>query len=200
MSYGRYMGRKNGKGVSAAEILRSGAAWHHFQGLQNASRLLARLGSKGKRLGTGTTWNEQLHMELKAWGRNIYQAHLGRLQCSCRIFEMAKLLTHSSAAYTPTLIQTRQRRLLCSIAGRLRKYPFFPSGMLQLEGSPQRINSRREDLLIAEKKGNSLTGMVRKQERRENRAMWKKEKRKGSTGEENTTDVFKRRRVSRGPK
>ena len=200
MSFKEYMGRKNAKGVTAAEILRRGASWDHFQGLQNASRLLTHLGSKGKRLGTGTTRNEQLHMEMKAWGRNIYQVHLGPLQCRLRIFELGKLMTHSSAAYTPTLIQTRQRRLLCSIAGRLRKDPFFPSCMTRIEGFSPTIHCRREDLQIAEKKENPATATLRKQERSENLAKWKKVKRKVSTGKENTTDVFKRRRVSTEPK
>ena len=47
-----------------------------------------------------------------------------------------------------------------------------------------------------------LAGMLRKKKRQENRVMWENAKRKrgrdGSSRDENTTDVFKRRRVSRG--
>ena len=197
-SYGEYMDRKNGKGITAETILRSGAAWHHFQGLQNASRLLARLGSKGQRLGTGTTRNEQLHMELKAWGRNIYQTHIGRLRCSFRIFEMVKLLTHSSASYYPTLTQTRQRRLLFSIAGRIRKEGFFPSGMNHLEGNSLHTNFKRDYLHTAVVGSDSSTAMLRKLERKHNRVMLRKDNRKRRMPDENTTDVFKRRRVNSG--
>ena len=98
------MQRKNKKGVSALTILKNGASRVHFEALQNSSRLLAHLGLKGKRLAIGTTRNEQLHKELKSWGRNIYHSHKGRLQSGFRIFELAKLLSHSSAAYSPTLI------------------------------------------------------------------------------------------------
>ena len=196
-SHEEYMTKKNAKGVTAGQILRSGTAWHHFQALQNSSRLLARLGSKGKRLGVGTTRNEQLHMELKAWGRNIYQAHVGRLRCSFRIFEFAKLMTHSSAAYYPTLIQTRQRRLLCIIASRLRTSPFFPSCSPQLENRPVQIELCRADLHKPESQIDSVSGKLRKQEEKENQIMWKKEKRKRLTKKRNTTDVFKRRRLTR---
>ena len=40
VSHREYIGSRNGKGVTAEDILRSGAFWDHFQGLQNPSRLL----------------------------------------------------------------------------------------------------------------------------------------------------------------
>ena len=40
---------------------------------------------------------------------------------------MAKLLTHSSAAYSPTLTQVSQSRLLSQIAGKFREISFFPT-------------------------------------------------------------------------
>ena len=104
------MQRKNKKCVSALTILKNGETRVHFEALQNSSRLLAHLGLKRKRLAIGTTRYEQLHKELKSWGRNtyiyiyIYQSHKGRLQSGFRIFELAKLLSHSSAAYSPILI------------------------------------------------------------------------------------------------
>ena len=125
-TYSDLLKRKNSKGVTALEILRNGSSRHHFEGLQNASRLIARLGPRGVRLGTGTARNEQLHRELKAWCRNIYQTHKGRLLDVFRIFVMAKLLTHSSAAYSPTLTQFGQQKLLSLIAGRIRHNRFFP--------------------------------------------------------------------------
>ena len=124
-TYSDLLKRKNSKGVTALEILRNGLSRHHFEGLQNASRLIARLGTRGIRLGTGTARNEQLHRELKAWCRNIYQTHKGRLQDVFRIFEMAKLLIHSSAAYSPTLTQFGQQKLLSLIARPIRHNRFF---------------------------------------------------------------------------
>ena len=119
------MNKKDSKGTTVAQILQNGASRIHFEGLQNASRLMVRLGVKGERLGVGTTRNEQLHRELKSWMRNIYQSHEDRLQIGFRIFMFTKLLTHSSAAYSPTLRQIRQHRLLSVLAGKLRTAHFF---------------------------------------------------------------------------
>lgn len=105
------MQRKNKSGTSALTILKNSASREHFEGLQNSSRLMTLLGASRNRLGVGTTRNEQLHRQLKSWGHNIYQSHKGRLQSAFRIFEITKLLTHSSAAYSPRLTQLRQQRL-----------------------------------------------------------------------------------------
>jgi len=75
------------------------------------------VGPKGFRLGTGAIRNEQVHRELKFWMSNVYQSHRGRLQIGFRIFELAKLLTYSSAAYSPTLTQISHQRLLSILAG-----------------------------------------------------------------------------------
>ena len=111
---------------------------------------------------------------------------------------MVKLLTHSSASYNPTLTQTRQRRLLFSIAGRIRKEGFFLSGTNHLEGNSLRTNITRDDLHTAVVGSDSSTAMLRKIERKQNHAMLTKDKRKRSIPHENTTDVFKRRRVNSG--
>ena len=121
VTYKDAMQRTNGKGLSVLNILKNGAPRVHFEGLQNSSRLLARLGKRGSQLAVGTTRNEQLHRELKCWSQNIYQSHRGRLQNGLRIFELAKLLTHSSAAYSPTLVQTT----VFMMAGKLRKSGFL---------------------------------------------------------------------------
>ena len=131
-------------------------------------------------------------------GEKYYQTHIGRLRCSFRIFEMAKLMTHSSAAYSPTLTQTRQRRLLCGIAGRLKKHMFFPMGTTPLQGTTLLAVPHRKDLHTAVLREPLVAKMLRKKKNQDNRVMWEKEKREGSSRGENTTDVFKRRRVSRG--
>ena len=63
-AYSSDMERKNSIGERVIEIIRNGAKRHHFEALQNSSRLLACLGDKGVQLGVGTTRNEQLHREL----------------------------------------------------------------------------------------------------------------------------------------
>ena len=123
--YNKDMGRKNSSGETIFKIIKNGASRVHFEGLMNGSRLLMRLGTKGTRLGIGTTRNEQLHRELKSWMRNIYQIHEDRLLTGLSIFLFCKLLTHSSAAYSPTLTQNSQQRLLYIIAGKLRTSNFF---------------------------------------------------------------------------
>ena len=79
---------------------------------------------------------------------------------------------------------------------------FFPTGTTPLEGTILRNGPHRKDLHTAVGREPLLAGMLRKKKRQENRVMWEKAKRKrerdGSSRDENTTDVFKRRRVSRG--
>ena len=126
-AYSSDMERKNSSGERVIKIIRNGAKRHHFEALQNSSRLLACLGDKGVQLDFATIRNEQLHRELKSWMGNIHQTHKDRLLIGLRIFSFAKLLTHTSATYSPTLIQQTQQRLLFTIAGKLRSSKFFPS-------------------------------------------------------------------------
>ena len=170
-AYNEVMARTNNKGITALEILKNGASREHYECLQNSSRLLARLGTKGNRLGTGTTRNEQLHRELKSWSRNLYQSHKGRLQNGFRIFELAKLLTHASAAYSATLTQTRQSKLLSLIAGRMRKVRFFPSIIPVL---PSLLPSTRDSLQKSYLETNISVILKRKKQRQENSKNWGK--------------------------
>ena len=98
-SYLEFMHRKDGSGYTALQILKNGSSREHYEGLQNSSRLLSRLGPERARLATGTTRNEQLHRELKSWMRNIISSHRQRLESGLRVFLLSKLLTHSSACY-----------------------------------------------------------------------------------------------------
>ena len=136
-----------------------------FEALQNSSRLLSRLGAAGSRLGAGTTRNEQLHRELKSWGRNIYQAHIPRLQNGLRIFELTELLTHASAAYSPTLCQSSQQRLLNVIASNIRETGFFPPMLNHLVPSAATSNLKRSDLQTALVQPSATSVLRRKQVR-----------------------------------
>ena len=122
ITYSDYIKRTSSNVKSVCTILNNCASRTHFEALHNSSRLLARVGPKGFRLGTGTMRNEQVHRM-----SNIYQSHRGRLQIGLRVFELAKLLTHSSAAYSPTLIQTSQQRLLSILSGKMRQTSFLTS-------------------------------------------------------------------------
>ena len=87
--------------------------------------------------------------------------------------------------------------MLYIVASQLRRDPFFLSCTLQLKNSPLQIQIRRADLHKAESQIDYLSGKLRKQEEKENKTVWEMEKRKRSIKKEKTTDVFKRRRLTR---
>ena len=189
---------KSKKGVTALKILKNGWSREHFEALQNSSRLLSRLGAAGSRLGAGTTRNEQLHRELKSWGRNIYQAHIPRLQNGLRIFELTKLLTHASAAYSPTLCQSSQQRLLNVIASDIRETGFFPPLLNHLMPPTATSNLKRNDLQTALVQPSATSVLRRKQIRLENKRNWTKKDKQLKQGTPSSTNVFKRRRKNIG--
>ena len=170
------MQRTNGKGLSVLNILKNGASCVHFEGLQNSSRLLARLGERGSQLAVGTTRNEQLHRELKCWSQNIYQSHRGRLQNGLRIFELAKLLTHSSAAYSPTLVQTTQQRLLFMMAGKLRKSGFFSFPSPCKINSADNVSQKKKSLNTTYREYDTSSAQARKIRVKANKQNWGKRK------------------------
>ena len=188
------MARSNRKGVTALDILMNGASRQHFEGLQNSSRLLARLGSFGTRLATGTTRNEQLHRELKSWSRNFYQTHKDRLLNGFRIFELAKLLTHASAAYSPTLTQFRQRKLLVLIAGRLRQDGFFREVLPTVGKTFISSALEKDSLQSACVQTNKSSTLARKKKRRIDKQKWDYCEKKPSCRKTSNTDIFRRAR------
>ena len=192
--YVELMARKNKKGISALRILQNGAQRCHFECLQNSSRLMALLGPRGSRLGTGTTRNEQLHRELKSWSRNIYQSHEYRLRNTFRIFELTKLLTHSSAAYFPTLMQTRQQKLIAHIAGHIRNVSFFPPVLANPPASLLSLPLHRRSLKMCHTKNNITISLERKKKRQNNKRNWRKKKKASRRGKASSTDIFKRPR------
>lgn len=56
-------------------------------------------------LPAGTTSNEALHAEVRAWFRETQQMHKSTLRIKLRVLHLAKLLTHHAAMYRPTLRQ-----------------------------------------------------------------------------------------------
>ena len=186
------MKRKDSKGNTALKILQNGSSRSHYEYLQNSSRLMTHLGEKRGMLGTGTTRNEQLHRELKSWGTNIRMAHLGRLKTGLAVFGLAKLLTHSSANFSPTLTQVTQQRLLSQIAGQMRKIKFFPP---PLNDFTHKKSLRCHTLHTPQVPVCNDRTAKRKDQRRKNDEMWVKAEIKSKTTHPNETNVFKRRRV-----
>ena len=194
MSYEACMLRKNSQGVTALTILKNGASRNHYEGLQNSSRLLALLGTKANRLGTGTARNEQLHRELKSWMRNIRMAHIDRVYNGLRIFMFAKLLTHSSASYFPTLIQCSQSRLLSIIAGNLRVQGFFPTQNITNLSIPLPTGTRN-DLHVSHILTDAGTAATRAYKRKLETAMWNKRNTEPRPSVRSETDIFRRPRI-----
>ena len=197
VSHVNHMKRKNLKGVSAYQIMKNGASPEHFEALFNCSRLLAHLGKKGSRLGTGTTRNEQLHRELKSWTRNIYQSHRRRLLNGFRIFVMVKLLTHSSAAYSPTLTQTRQRRLLSLIASKISQGRFYSPkcALLSVAGDQKSLEDAK--LQTVHRHIDTSCALARKKKRQTNKSNWAKRKMPSKSAKISLTDIFKRPRMKK---
>jgi len=173
-SYLEFMHRKNSSGYTAQQILKNGSSREHYEGLQNSSRLLSRLGPERARLGTGTTRNEQLHREIKSWMRNIISSHRQRLESGLRVFLLSKLLSHSSAFYHPTLTQASQSQILSTISGTLRQIPFFPIPVL----SPfftQSLIQGRNDLAKPVVPENANAELERTTKRKLEKIMWQKQ-------------------------
>ena len=63
-------------------------------------------------LPSGTSANESLHREINSWFRNNTSMHQATLMLKLRINHVAKLMTHNSVLYLPTLRQMRQGTVL----------------------------------------------------------------------------------------
>ena len=194
VTYKDRMLSKNSDGVTVLKLLKNGASREHYEGLQNSSRLLNRLGTKGIRLGTGTARNEQLHRELKSWMRNIITSHEQRLLNGLRYFVFSKLVTHSSASYFPTLVQISQNRLLFIIANKIRLGPFFPTPVHSLISNELSYSSRndiKKPLIL----NNTGTTISRAAKRKREKDMWKLSEITPRVSRRSNTNVFRRPRI-----
>ena len=191
-SYAEWMNKKNSKGVKALKILQNASSRSHYEYLQNSTRLLNRLGKSGLRLAVGTTRNEQLHYEFKTWMRNIRMSHITRLSICIRIFVFTKLVAHSSACYSPTLIQTTQSRLIHLIASEIRRIGLFQT---PISNSPShQIN----DSAVMHKPHVILNPRVaekRSKKRILEKIMWSKTKKITRVKHLQNTNIFKRPRM-----
>ena len=153
---------------------------------------MTRLSDKRGLLGTGTTRNEQLHRELDSWGRNIMMAHVDRVRNGIAVFVMAKLLTHSSASWSPTLTQISQRRLLVRIAGHIRVSNFFPFTSQGLQSTSTR---GKGDLQTPRVRYNVQSAAVREKKRQTEKKQWEKDSTRRHPNRVNNTNIFKLRRL-----
>ena len=186
------MSRTNKNGVNALRILHNASSRSHYEYLQNSSRLLFGLSKSGLGLSVGTTRNEQLHYEFKTWMRNVRMSHITRLYICIRVFVFCKLVTHSSACYSPTLIQTTQSRLIHLIASEIRYNGLFQAPIHN--PSTHKINGltclNKPHIIfspgIAEK---------RLKKRDLERKMWSKKKKVTRVNHSHKTNIFKRPRA-----
>jgi len=122
LDYAQDMNRKNSKGKSAKQILIAGCAYQHFRYLQNGSCAIFTLSSEHKRLlSMGTTANEALHAQFNACQRPVVQQHVESMDVVLRSFSLGKLLSHHSAAFSPTLVQRSQGQILSLLEGKLQQ-------------------------------------------------------------------------------
>ena len=184
----QFMKKRNSNGVTALKILKNASSREHYEYLQNSSRLIALLGKKAVRLAVGTTRNEQLHYEFKSWMRNIRMSHVTRLKICIRTFVFSKLITHSSACYSPTLIQNSQKRLLNLIAGDIRHNGFF-HGQISPPDIKYQININNPRLPV-----NTNVADKRLKKRKIQRRMWSNEKKIPRVASRQHTNIFKQPR------
>ena len=174
-SFIEWMSRTNKNGVNALRILQNASSRSHYEYLQNSSRLLL-----------------QLHYEFKTWMRNVRMSHITRLYIYIRVFVFCKLVTHSSACYSPTLIQTTQSRLIHLIASEIRYNGLFQAPIHN--PSTHKINGlaglNKPHIIfspgIAEK---------RLKKRDLERKMWSKKKKVTRVKHSHKTNIFKRPRA-----
>ena len=192
VSYVDWMGKRNSKGVTALKILQNAATRHHYEYLQNSSRLIARLGINAVRLAVGTTRNEQLHREFNGWMRNIRMSHTTRLLICIRIFVFLKMITHSSAAYHPTLVQTSQSRLIHSIAGEIQHNGFFPAPINSVQIDNLNCMGDIHKPYVVLQQGVANKRLVK---RKLQKHMWSIENKVSRVKHIHTTNIFKRPRA-----
>ena len=186
------MGKRNSKGVTALKILQNAATRHHYEYLQNSSRLIARLGKNAVRLAVGTTRNEQLHREFNVWMRNIRRSHTTRLLICIQIFVFLKLITHSSAAYYPTLVQTTQARLIHLIAGDIQHNGFFPPPIHSIQiDNLYCLGDVHKPYVVLE----PAVGKKRLVKRKLQKHMWSIDNHDSRVKRTNTTNIFMRPRA-----
>ena len=94
----------------------------------------------------GTTSNEALHAEIRAWFRETQQMHQSTLEIKLRVLHLAKIMTHHAGMYRPTLRQLPRgvvlaRSVVSSAWSRRRSWSAFAgqSGKANLP-----LNARRE--------------------------------------------------------
>ena len=179
------------------KILQNAATLQHYEFLQNCSRLIARLGKKSVRLVIGTMRNEQLHREFNVWIRNIRMSHTTRFLICIQIFVFLKLITHSSAAYYPTLVQTTQARLIHLIAGDIQHNGFFPQPIRSVQSDNHKCLVDIQRPYVVLESGVAEQRLVK---RKVQQHMWSIENQDSRAKNINTTNIFKRPRAGTRPR
>ena len=106
---------------------------------------------------------------------------------------MAKLLTHSSASYSPTLTQKSQHKLLSQIAGEMRVMSFFPHPSTDEPNSTREVSGNLHKPPI---QPNIQTALQRQDKRKEEKSNWLKRNSDTPTPRISNTNIFKRARTN----
>ena len=173
-------------------ILQNVATRHHYEYLQNSSRLIACLGINAVRLAVGTTRNEQLHREFNVWMRNIRMSYTTHLLICIRIFVFLKIITHSSAACYPNLVQTSQWRLIHSITGDIQHHGFFPAPINSVQIDNLNYMGDIHKPYVVLEQGVANKRLVK---RKLQKHMWSIENKVSRVKHIHTTNIFKRPRT-----
>ena len=124
---------------------------------------------------------------------NIYQSHKNTLETRLQVFMFAKLLTHSSAAYTPTLTQKSQQQLLAFLAGKLGIMKFFPENPNHHVQNQLPFVYKNKMIQKSPVKVNIISKNHRKKIREECNRNWKKNEIKSRIPQKRFMNIFKRR-------
>ena len=170
--------RKDGDGRTAAQIVRSGAAYSHFAYLQNGSKALGLLSESSQALApAGTTVNEAFHREIAVRLKSIHKQHRDKFLVSLASCELYKLLTHHSAYFRQTTTQRTARSIASDVAGSLM-HGFItpptsdsPAGKEQKQKHATEKPSAHHGLRTSNHEVPQATQASRKKRQRENNEM-----------------------------
>ena len=112
-----------------------------------------------------------MHRELRNWADLITQQREERLDLSCRIFPLRKMLTFCASAYTPCTSQSPQSFISHVIAGiigrstQTNQLPPIPPNVTQSQNPHSSMRSQSSSILIrGSDKTNAKTLRMRRQE------------------------------------
>ncbi len=151
--------RRNDKNATVLQLIKNGSGARHFGYLRNHS--VFRALHEGP-LPMGTTGNEALHMQLKAWTRCVYKQHRLRLVIVAAVFGLYKMLGYAArrAGLTRAIREGKAAAIIC---GTMQRPGNATAGAPPPDGPTSRAELKRPRLRLS---GEQLqTKAARKQSR-----------------------------------